>query len=284
MTLLTPEWSRDLRTRVSHPNLAAARQAVDAQLDAYRASLPPVPDQQAGYYHDFFCAEHATQLRFDPGSPGRHVCPVCGTGFSGEPYDSAWLWSVNDMLSDAALKFAFRSHLESGTNRAGCDAAEATRILETYARRYLHLKPAPTVYEEEPGIATWQNLDESVWITRLCWAYALLAETLSDETRELVTRQLFRPAATHIRRVRCREIHNVSNWNNAALVTLARVLEDDWLLEEALRGETGADGPVGAGGHPRGILVGSLPELPLLQSGRHRPDPAHTQGHGRILR
>ena len=239
MTLLAPKWSRDLRTRASHPKLAAAREALDVQLEGYRSSLPPVPDQQAGYYHDFFCAEHATQLLFDPGSPRRHVCPVDGAVFSGEPYDSAWLWSVNDRLSDAALKFAFRSHLETGTSRAGSDAAEAARILETYARRYLHLKPAPTVYEEEPGIATWQNLDESVWVARLCWAYALLAETLSDETRELVTRQLFRPAATHIRRVRCREIHNVSNWNNAALATLARVLEDDRLLEEALRGDLG---------------------------------------------
>ncbi len=239
MTLLKPEWSRDLRVRASHPNLAAARQSLDAQLAAYQASLPPVPDQQAGYYHDFFCAEHATQLRFDHRSPRRHVCPSDGAVFSGEPYDSAWLWSVNDMLSDAALKFAFRSHLESGTSRSRADAAEAARILETYARRYLHLKPAPTVYEEEPGIATWQNLDESVWIARLCWAYALLAETLPDGTRDLLTGQLFRPAARHIRRVRCREIHNVSNWNNAALATLARVLEDDCLLDEALGGELG---------------------------------------------
>ena len=239
MTLLTQEWSRDLGVRASHPNLAAARQALDDQLEAYRDSLPPVPDQQAGYYHDFFCAEHATQLRFDHRSPRRHVCPVDGAVFSGEPYDSAWLWSVNDMLSDAALKFAFRWHLEKGTGRARADATEAARILETYARRYLHLKPAPTVYEEEPGIATWQNLDESVWIVRLGWAYALLWETLPDALRENLVRRLFRPAARHIRRVRCREIHNVSNWNNAALVTLARVLEDDQLLEEALEGDLG---------------------------------------------
>lgn len=239
MTLLTPAWSRSLRIRAAHPNLSAARQALDDQLEAYRNSLPPVPGQQAGYYHDFFCAEHAAQLRFDHRSPRRHVCPVDGAVFSGEPYDSAWLWSVNDMLSDAALKFAFRAHLEPGTSRSRADAAESVRILETYARRYLHLKPAPTVYEEEPGIATWQNLDESVWITRLCWAYALLAETLSEETRELVIRRLFRPAARHIRRFRCREIHNVSNWNNAALATLARVMEDDPLLEEALGGDLG---------------------------------------------
>ena len=239
MTILTPEWNRSLRNRAAHPNLAAARQALDARLETYHGSLPPVPDQQAGYYHDFFCAQHAIQLRFDHRSPRRHVCPVDGAVFSGEPYDSAWLWSVNDMLSDAALKFAFRSHLETGTRRARADAAEATRILETYARRYRKLKPAPTVYEEEPGIATWQNLDESVWIVRLCWAYALLWETLPDPLRETLVRRLFRPAARHIRRVRCREIHNVSNWNNAALVTLARVLEDDQLLEEALEGDLG---------------------------------------------
>ena len=54
MTLLTPEWSRDLRRRASDPSFSAAREALDQRLAEYHRFLPQVPTHQAGYYHDFF--------------------------------------------------------------------------------------------------------------------------------------------------------------------------------------------------------------------------------------
>ena len=112
------------------------------------------------------------------------------------------------MLSDAALKLSFRSHLEAGPGETGRererererDRRLATGILDIYAQRYLEMKPAPTQYDPHPGVVTWQGLDESVWIIRMVWAYALLEGSLSQSVREKLARKLFRPAAEHLHR------------------------------------------------------------------------------------
>ena len=242
MTLLTPEWSRDLRRRTADDCFAPARDALDRRLAGYHEFLPQVPVRQAGYYHEFFCPEHAVQFVYDPREPHRHLCPVCGAVYSGEPYDSAWRWSVNDMLSDAALKLAFRCHVAGGEGeQARADRDLAGRILSTYAERYQHMESPPLDHPNHPGIVTWSGLDESVWLIRMCWAFALLEEMLPKGTAGRLARQMFRPGAEHIRKVRWPEIHNATNWNNAALATLALVLEDEDLLEEALGGDLGLE-------------------------------------------
>ena len=242
MTLLTPEWSRDLRRRTSDPSFSAARKALDQRLAEYHRFLPQVPVRQAGYYHDFFCPEHAVQLIYDPRDPQHHVCPVDGAVHSGEPYDSAWRWSLNDMLSDAALKLAYRSHLAGGRGeQAQADRDLSGRILLTYAERYQHMEPPPLDHINHPGVVTWSGLDESVWLIRMCWAFALLEEMLPEGAADRLARQMFRPGAEHIRQIRWPEIHNATNWNNAALATLALVLEDEDLLEVALGGDLGLE-------------------------------------------
>ncbi|MDE2925164.1 MAG: heparinase II/III family protein [Acidobacteriota bacterium] len=242
MTLLTPEWSRDLRRRASDPSFSAAREALDQRLTDYHRFLPQVPTHQAGYYHEFFCPECAAQFVYDPREPHRHLCPVCGAVYSGEPYDSAWRWSVNDMLSDAALKLAFRSHLTGGQGeQAQADRELSSRILFTYAERYRHMEPPPLDHPNHPGIVAWSGLDESVWLIRMCWAFALLEEALPEGSAGQLSQQMFRPGAEHIQRVRWPEIHNATNWNNAALATLALVLEDEDLLEVALGGDLGLE-------------------------------------------
>src|SRR5262245_54437278 len=114
MTFPTPEWSAAIRRKAAAQAFAAARAALDARAAAYLDYLPPFPPHQAGYYHDFFCPEHAVALVFDPSCGTRHVCPADGAVFQGEPFDSAWLWAVNDMLSDGALRLALRAFLRGG--------------------------------------------------------------------------------------------------------------------------------------------------------------------------
>ncbi len=244
MTFITAEWAAAVRLRATAPEFADARRTLDAQVATYLAWLPDVPTQQAGYYHNFFCPEHAVQLVFDPHSPHRHACPVDGAIFTGEPFDSAWLWSVNDMLSDAALKLAFYAFLRDGSGarnkgRVATARRRARAILRTYARRYTTLPRAPGTQYIYPGHATWSGLDESVWIIRLTWAYALLGDTISQASRRLIRDALLQPATEHIRRVRRPDIHNIGNWNNAALATLALALGDQALLYEVV------DGPLG---------------------------------------
>ena len=142
MSVFTSEWVQQVRARAVHPAFVDARHARDSQARAYREFLPAFPEQQAGYYHAFFCPRHAVQLIFDPRNPHRHVCPVDRVAFNGEPFDSAWLWSVYDVLSDAALKLAFRSFLYAGRGDASADPAIATDILLGNAERYQALPRA----------------------------------------------------------------------------------------------------------------------------------------------
>lgn len=247
MSFLTPEWASAVRAKAIAPEFSQARRALDDRVASYRASLPPLPDRQAGYYHDFFCPDHAVQLRFDPASPHRHVCPIDGAAFAGEPFDSAWRWSVNDVLSDAALRLAFRAFLHedaiasSGERHADLegDRRRARDILAGYAARYREIAPAPRPHPNHPGVVTWSGLDESAWIIRLAWAHALLGESLAASDDRAIRDDLLRPAADHLLRVRWPEVHNVTTWNNAALVTLAIALGDARLLDAAV------DGPLG---------------------------------------
>ena len=241
MTFLTDDWASAVRRRVGSPYLVEARSLLEAQTRAYREWLPATPDQQAGYYHNFFCPQHAVQLIFDARSPQRHTCPVDGAAFAGEPFDSAWLWSVNDMLSDAALKLAFHSFVTdvSAASQTTPAAQRATAILSSYADRYRDLPRAPGPQHRYPGHATCSSLDESVWIIRLAWAYALLCEHMPAPTRQAICQGLLRPAADHIWQARRHDVHNITNWNNAALATLGLALDDGDLLAESVSGPVG---------------------------------------------
>jgi hypothetical protein len=164
----------DLRARGSAPAFADARAALDKRVEAYQEMLPDLPERQAGYYHDFFCPDHAVQLVFNPRDGHHHACPIDDRTYSGEPFDSAWGWSVNDALSDAALRSALRRALGHVPGRADADAALLRPILLGYAARYRSMPPAPGPYPGEyAGRVCWSALDESVWI--ISWRGAALA-------------------------------------------------------------------------------------------------------------
>ena len=197
--------------------------------------------RQAGYYHDYFCPTHAVQLVFDPREPYRHPCPIDDEVFSGEPFDSAWGWSVNDMLSDAALRCAVRWAMRGGDPaQRGIDQALVRHVLTGYAARYRMLAPSPKPYPGPyRGIACFSALDEDVFIIRLAWAAALLGEGLGLPDREAIREGLFEPALEHLVRVRYRQVQNVANWDNAALLTLALLLGDEAAIDEILDGQFG---------------------------------------------
>lgn len=235
------EWLDALRARGRDPSFAAARRALDLRLEGYHRVLPDIPSRQAGYYHDYFCPRHAVQLVFDPRAPSRHPCPVDGEVFSGEPFDSAWGWSVNDVLSDAALRAAVRHAMATGdTGERAADAALVCQVLTGYAERYQTLPPAPKPYPGSyRGIACFSALDEDVFIIRLAWAAALMGDALALHDRETIRAGLFEPARSHLAEVRYRQIQNVANWDNSALLTLALVLGDEAVIDRILGGEYG---------------------------------------------
>ena len=236
------EWLAALRARGSEPAFADARAALDDRVNGYHRLLPPLPVRQAGYYHEFFCPEHAVQLLFNPRDGHHHTCPIDGHVFSGEPYDSAWGWSVNDALSDAALRTAVRRTMAAPGSAAHADAdlALVRHVLLGYAERYRALPEAPAAYPGPyRGIACWSALDESVFIIRLAWAAVLVGADLTGEEIAGIRVGLLEPAFAHLRRVRYSQIQNVASWDNSANLTLAWVLGDSAAAEDLIHGEYG---------------------------------------------
>ena len=81
MRLMSPERLNALqgrsRNREYEPSCAKLRE----EARAFLASPMDPPDQQAGFYHDYFCPQHGVELLFDPARP-REQPHLSGPGAS----------------------------------------------------------------------------------------------------------------------------------------------------------------------------------------------------------
>lgn len=234
MRTLPAERLSGARRRCRMPGFEPAFRRLKAEAEAFLGLDMRPPDEPAGYYHAYFCPEHGVELAFDPARPYAHRCPKDGKVFSGEPYDAAWRWSVNNRLSTMAFKLALLWRMEAD---AAC-LRRCEAILTGYADRY----PGYPVGPEAPygqGKATFQPLDESVWIIPLARAYDLIRDCLPSDARARVEADLLLAAARHILGQKYRRIHNIECWMNAAIGTVGACLGDEGLVRESLEGEFG---------------------------------------------
>ena len=65
--------------RRERPEFAAALAALGHEANRALASPLTPPDRTAGYYHDYFCPDHATELRFTAAGN----CSTCSGRSSG---------------------------------------------------------------------------------------------------------------------------------------------------------------------------------------------------------
>ena len=218
------------------PEFAAARDGLRRRAGALLAVDLEPPDEPAGLYHNYFCPDHAIELRFDPRTPREHVCPIDGRVWSGSPFDEAWRFGAGNLLAHGTLQAALLWRLD-GDERA---ADRAAGVLTGYARRY----PAYPLGAHGSrgggrGRATYQSLDESNIIVPLARAYDLLRDRLPAGDRAAIEGDLLRPAAAHIRRERFHEVHNIECWHHAALAAVGMAVGDDALVGEAVDGTFG---------------------------------------------
>jgi len=207
--------------RVLQQLLSGAEQAL--------RELPPVPERGGQWPHWYSCPRDGATLQTI--SDTEHRCPVCGTVYTGDPYDAVIIYRVHNRLSRAArdLGLAFRF-----TGREEF-AQRAARILTDYADRYRSY-PRHNIYGEDKiggAKATAQTLDESVWLIPLAWAYALVRETMDQEAREHVENDLLLPAADLIREHKM-GIHNIQCWKNSAVGLVGLVTGRKELVDEAI--------------------------------------------------
>ena len=241
------QWSQ-IRRNAGSAQFAPALQLLRHEVQDFIARPVDVPQLPGGYYHDYFCPQHAVQLVFEPDSPRVHRCPVDGATFSGEPFDSAWRWSVNDRLAQSALRLAILWKLEGEDDYR----QRVQQILLSYAATYEGCMTS-SGRPSNHGIAQYSTLDEAVWVIPLAWSYNLIQATLSASQQKEIVERLLLPAANFLTERHFGGIHNFACWHNAAIGTIGAATGNDDLLAFAI------DGPFGFHTQTReGILADGL--------------------------
>ncbi|MEO6875311.1 MAG: heparinase II/III family protein [Opitutaceae bacterium] len=276
MNLTSPaEWKR-LRRRAGSSAFRASVNRLRTEVAEFLKARAHVPDLPGGYYHDYFCPEHARELVFEWQSPQEHRCPVDGQVFSGPQLEAAWRWTVNHRLAEAALRLAVLWRISGEAHLL----ATAGQILRDYAGRYEGYRGG-IHHDPNPGIATYTTLDESVWIIPLAWAFDAIRAALPPEESAQIARQLFAPAAAHLREHHYSKIHNFSCWHNAAIGTIGLLLDDEDQIDFAFRSPAGQLAQLSQGVLDDGLWyegsfsyhfysVGAI--AALARAARHRPD------------
>ncbi len=239
----------------STPWAAAGWQAVQQRLAAWQGQPGQIPVEAGGWIHNYVCPEHWLPLTFDGNVPSRHQCPA-GHVCTGEKYDAAWrVWrhrQIADLAREAALAYAVLG-LERGRETA-------VSILTQYANFY-------TRFDGQAGAEPWmltghafnQALTEALWAVPLIHAFDLVADTLDDDLRARLTRDLWQPLAAVMTGAQDKLIaqkrieSNYMAWLNVTIGCLGFALNDPALIERAIQP------PAGFAAHlDRAILAGGL--------------------------
>ncbi|WP_298346735.1 alginate lyase family protein [uncultured Algibacter sp.] len=112
-------------------------------------------------------------------------------------------------------------------------------MLLEYAALYptFSVHPKPRSYAR--GKLFWQCLNDSNWLVYTSQAYDCIYDFLSEEERNRLETDLFRPFADFISKENPKffnRVHNHSTWGNAAVGMIALAIDDDSLLQRAMYG------------------------------------------------
>jgi oligo-alginate lyase len=197
------------------------------ELDELLAAGVEIPGEPGGWWHQYVCPVHHTELQFDPLEKDalEYRC-LHGCSLEGEPYRGAWLVFKHQSLARYALQAA-AVYSASGESRY---AQLGRFILVRYARQYPHYPVHP---EAQPwmlkGRAFHQALTEAIWATTLVRAYLLLTDEgvsfSPDEAEELESFwSMMETSMTQYRAILIHERKNPENnytaWLNAALAAI----------------------------------------------------------------
>ncbi|MFD1315101.1 alginate lyase family protein [Namhaeicola litoreus] len=112
-------------------------------------------------------------------------------------------------------------------------------MLFAYAELYPTLPPHPQTRSYARGKIFWQCLNDSNWLVYTSQAYDCIYNYLTEEERNTLETELFRPFADYISIGNPKffnRVHNHSTWGNVAVGMIALVMEDVSLLQRALYG------------------------------------------------
>jgi len=117
-------------------------------------------------------------------------------------------------------------------------------MLMQYEEMYKTLPLHPKTRSYARGKLFWQCLNDSNWLVYVSQAYDCIYNYLTEEERNKLETNLFRPFADHISKDSpqfYQRVHNHSTWGNAAVGMIGLVMNDQELIDRALYGIKGVD-------------------------------------------
>ncbi|SEF69915.1 heparinase II/III family protein [Paenibacillus sp. UNC499MF] len=205
-----------------------------------------IPQEPGGWWHQYVCPVHHTELLFDPAEAeaSSFRCPY-GCELEGEEYRGAWLVFKHQSLARAALEAAavYAALRDESCARIGKE------LLVAYAEQF-------PLYPVHAGAQGWmlkgrafhQALTEAIWSTTLLGAYLLLRDegvTFSEKETEAlgIFMGLLEQSMTEYRHILIRERQNAENnytaWLNASLSCVYAAQGRKDALESLIEGEGG---------------------------------------------
>lgn len=112
-------------------------------------------------------------------------------------------------------------------------------MLMQYEELYKTLPLHPKTRSYARGKLFWQCLNDSNWLVYVSQAYDCVYNYLSEEERNKLETNLFKPFANHISTDSpqfYQRVHNHSTWGNAAVGMIGLVMNDQDLIDRALYG------------------------------------------------
>jgi hypothetical protein len=153
---------------------SSALQPLKEELDRLLKTSIRIPSEPGGWWHQYVCPEHHTELLFDPFEDNAHkfLCPH-GCVIEGEEYRGAWLVFKHQSLA----RYALQAAAVYAATKESKYAELASLIIGKYAEQF----PKYPVHEGAQawmlkGRAFHQALTEAIWSTTLIRAYLLLKD------------------------------------------------------------------------------------------------------------
>ena len=238
MTLLLSADALRARAAVAHTELKPLADSLTRELAPVCARELYIPAEKALLSREGGrCPRDGAMLDFDPFSPQRHRCPICGTVYTGAFHHRFWIYWYQLWLIERALHGALFAALgcaePSGAFSAAAASSFSSTVLARYADEYLQYPNRDNVLG--PTRLFFSTYLESIWLLNLCIALDLLEHhdprmaQLGARIRDRVVEPSAALIASYDEGASNRQV-----WNAAALVAANRLLGRDDQVERAL--------------------------------------------------
>ena len=234
--MLASSLTIDRRSALAAEALAPLATSLAAELDRL---LPDedvfVPSEKARMTrHGGRCHRDGALLEFDPTSPRRHRCPVCGTVYEGEDHYRWWIMGYQLWLAERAVHAAALWRVGNATRYQKLAEAILSKVADQY----------PAYPNEDnvlgPTRVFFSTYLESIWALQLAVAVSLLERDGSTSVGGLVRDRVLSPSSDLVSSFD-EGLSNRQVWNSAALGAAGVLLDRPALIDRALFGAGGLE-------------------------------------------